>query len=63
MTDHKERAEHIAGVGADGGVEYMLEGLVHATLHLAEQQRIANLIAYHAAPDYIREVHEGLGLA
>lgn len=63
MTDHKQRAENIVGVGADGGVEYMLEGLVHATLYLAEQQRISNLIAYHAAPDYIREVHDAMGHA
>lgn len=45
MTDHKAKAEHIATTGADGGEAYMIEGLIHATLALVEQQRVANLIA------------------
>ena len=55
MTDHKDEAIwHIAGLnqpvstndGSNPEADRMIQtGLVHATLYLAEQQRIANLIA------------------
>jgi hypothetical protein len=56
MTDHKAEAEGLAERGSksphDGSYEFandtetLLAAQVHATLYLAEQQRIANLIAW-----------------
>lgn len=61
MTDHKQQALDLLGsvhldtgdvydqsIGADATVTAAAE--VHATLYLAEQQRIANLIALAASP-------------
>lgn len=61
---HMRRAEELA---ADGNKQ---TALVHATLALVEQQRIANLIAYVALPmevhgtesDAWPEINDGLGL-
>lgn len=56
---HKENAEELMGFGDDSGkpTSYQFEGLIRATLYaadqtaaLAEQQRIANLIALAEAP-------------
>lgn len=76
MTDHKAEAERNLGTdnwspGEHAAVEV---AQVHAMLYLAEQQRIANLIAYAAicqargARDdaYLKldqSVREGLGIA
>jgi hypothetical protein len=47
MTDHKKEAiESLDGLGYTGDEAYVGQAQVHATLYLAEQQRIANLIAY-----------------
>lgn len=47
MVDHKQEAESV--IGSDWGSSHttnaLLEGQIHATLYLAEQQRIANIIA------------------
>lgn len=49
MTDHKAAAEALMSRVNESGFAIDPEGsLVHATLYLAEQQRIANLIAYGA---------------
>lgn len=71
MTDHKAKAELIATTGVGGIKAYMIEGLIHATLALAEQQRIGNLIAYLALPESAheresrahKEIEDGLGLS
>jgi hypothetical protein len=47
MTDHKKEAiESLDGLGYTGDEAYVGQAQVHATLYLAEQQRIANLIAW-----------------
>ena len=47
MTDHKKEAiESLDGLGYTGDEAYVGQAQVHATLYLAEQQRIANLIAF-----------------
>lgn len=82
MTDHKATAESLIkdslvressalkqGRTYDGGVVPEI-AQVYATLYLAEQQRIANLIAYMALPDESHEresdtwslINEGLGI-
>lgn len=47
MNDHKADAEGLLGVQwrDDFALAQLAEAQVHATLYLAEQQRIANLIA------------------
>jgi len=53
MTDHKSRAieldeEARTSGDVDDASVHLRAAQVHATLYLAEQQRIANLIAYYA---------------
>lgn len=47
MTDHKAKAIDMALMGGDLGQvsSAQMEGLIHSVVYLAEQQRIANLIA------------------
>lgn len=50
MTDHKAKAESFIATELVGGSfdqtrDYIALAQVHATLYLAEQQRIANIIA------------------
>lgn len=50
MTNHKNEAERLLSVGGFSDVENELtlqEAQVQATLHVAEQQRVANLIAWY----------------
>lgn len=78
--DHKEEAEAMMLDGDDSGkpTGIQMSALIHATLYLAEQQRIANLIALWTVDETIAEsltrngvnfagvleqIREGLGLA
>lgn len=73
--DHKVNAEGMMSASRDDGTVsgYQFEALVSATLFLAEQQRVANLIAYAvnhypdartATGDEIHcSIRDGLGLA
>jgi len=83
MSDHKAEAESLAAGTKTGyasnATTMATTALVHATLYLAEQQRIANLIAYRTVQMYRNgdtatveqgmfvehraEINEGLGLA
>ena len=70
MTDHKKEAERSLSIGTFGSTEEdfaLRSGLIHATLYLAEQQRIANLIAYLGDDTPTLEmdvqIRAGLGLA
>lgn len=80
MKDHKLDAESLIGSNAndwrDGEVTVaqQTEALVHATLHLAEQQRVSNLIAYlqiatnrggidRATVELDRQIIEALGVS
>lgn len=62
MTDHKKEAEeYLAAIRYE-------RAQVHATLYLAEQQRIANLIAAidkwgGEVPSWPLAIREGLGIA
>ena len=75
-VDHKSEAIRFAKI-ADSVEDTRTWAIIaqsHATLYLAEQQRIANLIAYHAAgmhkgaidgpglPGPHEQVRKGLGL-
>lgn len=68
--DHKAEAEALVGVGwrDDWAQMGLAEAQVHATLYLAEQQRIANIIAwttsdgYRPSPHVQDEITKGLGL-
>ena len=67
MTDHKTEAVNYliaSKIDArdDDGLKPAI-AQVHATLYLAEQQRIANLIALGlTGPEARRQIVEGLGL-
>lgn len=80
LADNYDRADHFSGaVGVSIGVESLVQAQiaqVHATLYLAEQQRIANLMTLLSAEDDIAgvewdglkhiairaEIREGMGL-
>lgn len=70
--DHKQEAVHMLDHSNRYGTP--IEAQAHATLCLAEQQRIANLIAYLSIPSgdvqfnargiaVLVQIEEGLGLA
>lgn len=84
MSDHKAKAEELlaeavhAKTGSDIESSRQLQALVHATLEVAEQQRIANLIAFMDAEGgpykdinniegarglALEQIREGLGLS
>lgn len=69
VYDHKAEAERLTDLTSPA-IAYMpvkdirvsqAAALVHATLYLAEQQRLANLIALGIGRES-REIREGLGL-
>lgn len=78
-TDHKAEAERILPKRGEGILpNHVAVAQVHATLYLAEQQRIANLIAAFAEggltsdvkhlgfkdwPEVLEHIRTGLGLA
>lgn len=76
MSDHKAQAEalvasELAGGSFDQTRDYIALAQVHATLYLAEQTRIANLIAYRKRNSplsdererFDAQIEEGLGLS
>ena len=68
MTDHKAKVEELLHFedrtsNASLARDAVQVAQVHATLYLAEQQRIANLIALGlTGPEARRQIVEGLGL-
>ena len=73
MTDHKAGAERLTKLAGEIDSDAAATSAVaHATLYLAEQQRIANVLLYHSTAAQIdfnqldeeakKKIREGLGI-